>query len=124
MKKLVKLAILTTIVLLSYSKSWCQTNTTTPILSTGELIKNNDSTLVSFDDLRKANAKMIELKYEKEINKSLRSIIANDENIIKEYDNNVNNLKLQIIKETRKRKIVTIGGIAVSLALVIAIIAK
>ena len=67
---------------------------------------------------------MIELKYEKEINKSLRSIIANDENIIKEYDNNVNNLKLQIIKETRKRKIVTIGGIAVSLALVIAIIAK
>lgn len=67
---------------------------------------------------------MIELKYEKEINKSLRSIITNDENIIKEYDNNVNNLKLQIIKETRKRKIVTIGGIAVSLALVIAIIAK
>ena len=67
---------------------------------------------------------MIEHKYEKEINKSLRSIIANDENIIKEYDNNVNNLKLQIIKETRKRKIVTIGGIAVSLALVIAIIAK
>lgn len=67
---------------------------------------------------------MIELDYEKEINKSLRSIIINDENIIKEYDNNVNNLKLQIIKETRKRKIVTIGGIAVSLALVIAIIAK
>lgn len=67
---------------------------------------------------------MIELEYEKEINKSLRSIIVNDENIIKEYDNNVNNLKLQIIKETRKRKIVTIGGIAVSLALVIAIIAK
>ena len=67
---------------------------------------------------------MIELEYEKEINKSLRSIIANDENIIKEYNNNVNNLKLQIIKETRKRKIVTIGGIAVSLALVIAIIAK
>lgn len=67
---------------------------------------------------------MIELEYEKEINKSLRSIIINDENIIKEYDNNVNNLKLQIIKETRKRKIITIGGIAVSLALVIAIIAK
>lgn len=37
-----------------------------------------DSVLVSVDDLRAANAKMIELRYEKEINLSLKEIIKND----------------------------------------------
>lgn len=43
---------------------------------TGEV--PTDSVLVAVDDLRAANAKMIELRYEKEINLSLKEIIKND----------------------------------------------
>lgn len=38
----------------------------------------HDSIKVAIDDLRKANAKLIELSYEKDINKNLRQIIRND----------------------------------------------
>lgn len=37
-----------------------------------------DSVKVAIDDLRKANTKLIELSYEKDINKNLRQIIRND----------------------------------------------
>ena len=37
-----------------------------------------DSIKVAIDDLRKANTKLIELSYEKDINKNLRQIIKND----------------------------------------------
>lgn len=43
--------------------------------STGEL---SDSIKVSINDLRKANTKLIQLDYEKAINKNLRQIIVND----------------------------------------------
>ena len=59
---------------MSYSSSWSENNA---MLSfTGEV--PNDSVLVSIDDLRAANAKMIELRYEKEINLGLKEIIKND----------------------------------------------
>ena len=38
----------------------------------------HDSVKVAIDDLRKANTKLIELSYEKDINKNLRQIIKND----------------------------------------------
>ena len=38
----------------------------------------HDSIKVAIDDLRKANTKLIELSYEKDINKNLRQIIKND----------------------------------------------
>lgn len=38
----------------------------------------HDSIKVAIDDLRKANTKLIELSYEKDINKNLRQIIRND----------------------------------------------
>ena len=104
------------IVLLSYSTSWCQNNNTT-ISSTGGLTAKSDSVLIAYDDLRKANAKMVELKYEKEINDSLRSIIANDEIIIGEYNHNVDALKKQIKQENRKYKIAVCGGLFISLSL-------
>ena len=62
------------IVLLSYSSSWLESNAHPSF--TGEL--TNDSVLVAIDDLRAANTKMIELRYEKEINLSLKEIIKND----------------------------------------------
>ena len=65
------------IVLLSCSTSWCQNDNAT-ISSTGELTASPDSVLIAFDDLRKANTKLIELSYEKDINKNLRQIIVND----------------------------------------------
>ena len=92
------------IVLLSCSISWCQNDNAT-ISSTGELTANPDSVLIAFDDLRKANAKMVELKYEKEINDSLRSIIKNDDAIMREYRSNFDALKKQITQAKKQRNL-------------------
>lgn len=106
------------IVLLSCSISWCQNDNAT-ISSTGELTASSDSVLIAFDDLRKANAKMVELKYEKEINDSLRSIIKNDDIIMREYSSNINALKKQITQAKKQRNLAVGGGLfaAISLAL-------
>lgn len=111
------------IVLLNYSTSWSK-NEHNQILSTGELTHSSDSVLISYEDLRKANAKMVELKYQKEINDSLRSIIANNDIIRREYDNNINILKKQIKKESRKVKTAILGGVVISLSLAAAFIIK
>ena len=111
------------IVLLSCSTSWCQNDNAT-IPSTGELPATLDSVLISFDDLRKANAKMVELKYQKEINDSLRSIIKNDDAIMREYSRNVDALKKQIKQENRKYKIAVGGGLLATLSLVVMLIVK
>ena len=123
MQKLLRLVLLTTIVLLSYSTSWCQ-NDNANISSTGVLTSTPDSVLIDFDDLRKVNAKMVELKYEKEINDSLRSIVANDEIIMREYKRNTDALKKQIKQENRKYKIAVGGGLLTTLSLVIMLIVK
>ena len=104
------------IVLLNYSTSWCQ-NDNTISSSTGGLTAKSDSVLIAYDDLRKANAKMVELKYEKEINDSLRSIISNDEIIMREYNSNIDALKKQIKQENRKYKVAVCGGLLISLSL-------
>lgn len=111
------------IVLLSYSKSWCQNDNTT-IPSTGELTATPDSVLISFDDLRKANAKMVELKYEKEINDSLRSIIKNDDIIMREYSRNVDALKKQVKQIKRQRNLVIGGGVLAALSMALLAIFK
>ena len=111
------------IVLLSCSTSWCQNDNAT-IPSTGELSATPDSVLISFDDLRKANAKMVELKYEKEINDSLRSIIENDDVIMREYKRNVDAFKKQITQAKRQRNIAVGGGILVTLSLAVLTIFK
>jgi len=108
------------IVLLNYSTSWSKSNY--HISSTGEL--TGDSVLVSFDDLRRANAKMIELKYEKEINDSLRSIITKDNIIISEYNNVVNDLNKKINKENKKYRMALYGGSVISIALAILLVFK
>ena len=111
------------IVLLSCSTSWCQNDNAT-ISSTGELSATPDSVLISFDDLRKANAKMVELKYEKEINDSLRSIIKNDDIIMREYSRNVDALKKQVKQVKRQRNLAVGGGILVTLSLAVLAIFK
>ena len=111
------------IVLLSYSTSWCQNDNNT-IPSTGELTATPDSVLISFDDLRKANAKMVELKYEKEINDSLRSIIKNDDTIMREYSRNVDAFKKQITQAKRQRNIAVGGGLLATFSLALIAIFK
>ena len=54
-------------------------------LSTGEVVQFKDSVLISYDDLRLVNSKLIELKYEKQINMNLRNIISNDSIVIRDY---------------------------------------
>ena len=105
------------IALLSYSTSWCQSNVS--LSSTGEQCGKSDSVLISYDDIRTVNAKLIQLKYEKEINDSLRVIIKNDDKIIKEYNNNIKSLNTKIKKVTNQRNIIGIGGIVSILALII-----
>ena len=61
------------IVLLSYS---INSSSKVYIPFTGGI--EHDSIKVAIDDLRKANTKLIELSYEKDINKNLRQIIKND----------------------------------------------
>ena len=111
------------IVLLSCSTSWCQNDNAT-ISSTGELTASPDSVLIAFDDIRKVNAKMVELKYEKEINDSLRSIIKNDDIIMREYSRNVDALKKQVKQVKRQRNLAVGGGILVTLSLAILAIFK
>lgn len=111
------------IVLLSCSTSWCQNDNAT-ISSTGELTATPDSVLISFDDLRKANAKMVELKYEKEINDSLRSIIKNDDIIMREYSRNVDALKKQVKQVKRQRNLAIGGGVLATLSMAILAIFK
>ena len=111
------------IVLLSCSTSWCQNDNTT-IPSTGEPAATPDSVLISFDDLRKANAKMVELKYQKEINDSLRSIIKNDDTIMREYSRNIDALKKQVKQATRQRNLAIGGGFLATLSLALLAIFK
>lgn len=111
------------IVLLSCSTSWCQNDNNT-IPSTGELTATPDSVLIAFDDLRKANAKMVELKYEKEINDSLRSIIKNDDIIMREYSRNVDALKKQVKQVKRQRNLAVGGGILATLSMALLAIFK
>ena len=123
MQKLLRLVLSTMIVLLSCSTSWCQNDNAT-IPSTGELSATPDSVLISFDDLRKANAKMVELKYQKEINDSLRSIIKNDDTIMREYSRNVDALKKQITQAKRQRNIAVGGGLLATFSLALLAIFK
>ena len=111
------------IALLSYSTSWCQSNIITSS-STGEITVSRDSVLIAFDDLRKVNTKMVELKYEKEINDSLHSIIKNDDIIIQEYSSNVNALKKQVKQVKIQRNFAVSGGLLVTLFLAVIVIFK
>ena len=74
------------------------------ISSTGEVVQE-DSVLISYNDLKVVNGKLIELKYEKETNNVLRTIIRNDSLIIDTLT--INNLRLtsdvQILNKSNKK---------------------
>ena len=104
------------IALLSYSTSWCQSNVSRS--STGEQCGKSDSVLISYNDIRIVNSKLIQLKYEKEINDSLKVIINNDDKIIKEYNNNIKILNTNINKVIKQRNIIGLGGLVIIFSLI------
>lgn len=111
----------------------CSTNllisSVAAISSTGGLKPDSlihDSILVSYDDLRKANSKLIELEYEKAINEHLRTIVTNDSIAI-------DGLKLRIyndeqdynrrVEKVKKQRNVASGvGIGAIILLIISIL--
>ena len=67
---------------------------------------------------------MVELKYEKEINDSLRSIIKNDDIIMREYSSNIDALKKQIIQAKKQRNLAVGGGLLATISLALFTIFK
>ena len=90
------------IVLLSYSINLYANDY--HISSTGE-VTEKDSVFVSYTDLKIVNSKLIELKYEKETNSILRTIIRNDSLVIDTLT--IDNLRLtdevQILNKSNKK---------------------
>lgn len=98
------------LLVLNYSMSWSQNN----ISSTGVLSKP-DSVFVSLQAIKIANAKMIELKYEKEINKHYLDVICADSIIIDALRNNAEYNKIKYEEEIKyitkqRNKAIAIGG--------------
>lgn len=92
---------------ISLSASECSSSS-----STGDC----DSVLIAYDDLRIVNSKLIELKYEKEINEKLRQVVRNDSSILNTYSINNTVLIQKNKKVTRQRNICF--GVAVSFIIV------
>lgn len=90
------------IVLLSYSINLYANDYR--ISSTGEVIEQ-DSIFISYTDLKIVNSKLIELKYEKETNSILRTIIRNDSLIIDTltFDNTRLINEVQILNKSNKK---------------------
>lgn len=89
------------IVVLNCSTSWCQNDT---IPSTGVGEQADSLILVPISAIKTANSKMVELKYEKEINNNLRAIISNDSLIIDGLNTTIDNINTEHNKKIRKVK--------------------
>lgn len=111
------------IVLLHSSMSWSKSDNDSIHSSTGE--PTNDSVLIAYSDLRVANSKMIELKYEKEINRNYRTIVSNDSIAINSLnlriDNMVENHKRDIRRVKRERNLLGITSIGAFIALLVSL---
>ena len=84
--------------------------------STGGL--GNDSVKVAISDIRKANIKLVQLKYEQEINANLKEIIRNDSIII--YNKSVDNKALtNQVNKLKKQRNITCCSIGVTILLLI-----
>lgn len=93
------------IVALSYSINLLGNDCT--ISSTGGLEQDSissDSVLISYDDLRIVNSKLIELEYEKEINRNLKGVISNDSIIISGLNDNIRNAERRYNENLKKVK--------------------
>lgn len=100
------------IVLLGYSTNLYASNPTNYLnLSTGEIVIPEDSVLISYNDLRIVNSKLIQLDYEQQINANLRTIIKNDSIIIKDYQVLNDRISKKHKKVIRQRNIAIGAGV-------------
>ena len=113
------------IVLLGCSINLSANNTDVDSLhpSTGERVQSKDSVLISYDDLRIVNSKLIELNYERQINNNLRNIISNDSIVIKDYKVLNERINKDCKKAIRQRNI-AIGGAVAFLITTIVLLVK
>lgn len=105
------------IALLSYS---INSSSKVYIPFTGGL--EHDSIKVAIDDLRKANTKLIELSYEKYINKNLRQIIRNDSVLAEQARQRYILLDRSCKKVTRQRNVAYCGVGATIVLLILSLI--
>ena len=108
------------IVLSNCSTSWSKSNITARIPFTGARADNvsKDSVLIAYDDLRKVNVKLIELKYCKLTNNKLNDIIKNDSIIINNYKV-ISKQKDADVKKVKRQRNIAIGGGILSIGLLI-----
>lgn len=114
------------IALLNCSTSWCQSNDVDTLSSTGVLDSNDSTVIVPISVIKQANVKLIELKYEKEINSELRNIIINDSVIIEGLKQNeefykalATNKEKELKKVKLQRKLLSYFGIAASVVAIV-----
>lgn len=85
-----------------------------------------DSVLIAYDDLRKVNSKLIELKYEKDINEKLNAIISNDsiaiDNLKRRIDIVQRDSKRELDKVRKQRNIAGGIGLGAIILLIISIL--
>ena len=105
------------IVLLSYS---INSSSKVYIPFTGGL--EHDSVKVAIDDLRKANIKLIELSYEKDINKNLRQIIRNDSILAEQARQRYILLDRSCKKITKQRNVACCGAAGAIILLILSLI--
>lgn len=108
------------IVLLSYSTSWCQNKVTIPF--TGVVEQGDTLVEVPISTIKIANSKMVEFKYQKEINANLRQLLANDSIIISGLKNNVLYEQNKAKEYKKQRNIAGGAGIGVLLIAILALI--
>lgn len=100
------------IALLGYSTNLYANNQVDSLkLSTGEVFIPEDSVLISYDDLRIVNSKLIQLDYEKQINSNLRTITKNDSIVIKDYKLLNDRISKNCKKVVRQRNIAIGTGV-------------
>ena len=100
------------IALLGYSTNLYASNQVDFLkLSTGEVFIPEDSVLISYDDLRIVNSKLIQLDYEKQINANLRTIIKNDSIVIRDYKFLNDRISKNCKKAVRQRNIAIGAGV-------------
>ena len=77
---------------------------------------SNDSTLISYNDLRLVNSKLIELEYTKQINDKYKELHKTDSTSIVVLNNNIKNVSNKVRKVTKERNIaISVGGISIIL---------
>lgn len=108
----------------SISLSANNTDVDSLYLSTGDVVQSKDSVLISYDDLRRANAKLIELDYEKQINSNLRNIISNDSIVIRDYQVLNEKINKDCKKAIRQRNIAIGGAAALFITTIVTLFVK